>query len=91
MLALSKTGANLNIIEQQLVQQSETEIVANAFKGSYIYNYDILYQGLSKHQEVCFTPVTKIPKLIVVFCDPFGAIKNLILKDKYQTNHKEIW
>ena len=35
-----------------------------------------IYQGLSKHQEVCFTPVTKIPKLIVVFWDLFGAIKN---------------
>ena len=35
--------------------------------------YD-LYQGLSKHQEVCFTPVTKVEKLIVIFCDLFGAI-----------------
>ena len=34
-----------------------------------------LDQGLSKHQEVGFTPVTKIPKLILVFCDLVGAIQ----------------
>ena len=33
-----------------------------------------IYQGLSKHQEVCFTPVTKVKKLIVIFCDLFVAI-----------------
>ena len=27
------------------------------------------------HQEVCFTPVTKVPKLIVVFWDLVGAIQ----------------
>ena len=34
----------------------------------------IIDQGLSKHQEVCFTPLTKVEKLIVIFCDLFGAI-----------------
>ena len=34
-----------------------------------------LYQSLSKHQEVGFTPVTKVPKLIVVFWDLVGAIQ----------------
>ena len=29
-----------------------------------------LNHGMSKHQEVCFTPVTKVPKLIVVFFGP---------------------
>ena len=48
-----------------------------------------LYQGLSKHQEVSSTPVTKVTKLIVVFWDLFGAIKNLILEDKYQTDQKK--
>ena len=33
-----------------------------------------LYEGLSKYQEVCFTPVTKVEKLIVIFWDLFGAI-----------------
>ena len=32
------------------------------------------YQGLNNHQEVCFTPVTKAEKLIVIFWDLFGAI-----------------
>ena len=50
-----------------------------------------VYQGLSKHQEVRFTPVTKITKLIVVFWDLSGAIKKLILEDKYQTDHKKNW
>ena len=31
-------------------------------------------QGLRKHQKVCFTPVTKVEKLIVFLCDLFGAI-----------------
>ena len=34
-----------------------------------------LDQGLSKHQEVGFTPVTKILKLIVIFWDLVGAIQ----------------
>ena len=33
-----------------------------------------LNQGLSKHQEVCFTPVTKVEKFIVIFGHLFGAI-----------------
>ena len=33
-----------------------------------------IYQGLSKHQEVCFNPVTKVEKFIVIFWDLFGAI-----------------
>ena len=33
-----------------------------------------LDQGLRKHQEVWFTPVTKVEKFIVIFCDLFGAI-----------------
>ena len=35
---------------------------------------DSINQGLRKHQEVCFTPVTKVEKLIVIFCDLFNAI-----------------
>ena len=35
----------------------------------------VLDQGLSKHQEVSSTPVTKVKKLIVVFWDLLGAIK----------------
>ena len=31
-------------------------------------------QGLRKHQEACFTPVTKMEKIIVIFCNLFGAI-----------------
>ena len=31
-------------------------------------------QGLSKHQEVCFTPVTKMTKMIVIFWDLLGVI-----------------
>ena len=53
-------------------------------------NTNKLNQGLSKHQEVRFTPVTKITKLIVVFWDLSSAIKKLILEDKYQTDHKKI-
>ena len=45
------------------------------------------YIQVSKHQEVCFTPVTKVPKLIVVFLDLVGAIKKV---DKYHTNHIKI-
>ena len=33
-----------------------------------------LHQGLSKHQELCFTPVTKVEKLNETFCNLFGAI-----------------
>ena len=33
-----------------------------------------LNQGLSKHQEVCFTPVTKVEKNIVIFWDFFDKI-----------------
>ena len=40
---------------------------------SYIYN--VWYQGLSKHQEVSSTPMTKVTKLIVVLWDLFGAKK----------------
>ena len=36
---------------------------------------ETINQGLSKHPEVCFTPVTKVPKLIAVFWDLVGAIK----------------
>ena len=46
-----------------------------------------LDQGLSKRQEVGFTPVTKIPKFILVFWDPLGAIQKQILKDKFGTDH----
>ena len=34
-----------------------------------------LDQGLNKHQEVSSTPVTKVKKIIVLFCDLLGAIK----------------
>ena len=34
-----------------------------------------LNQGLSKHQEVGFTPVTKVPTFIVVIWDLVCAIK----------------
>ena len=67
----------------------------HCYKGGVILlhegRYTSIYQGLSKHQEVRFTPVTKITKLIVVFWDLSGAIKNLILEDKYQTDHKKNW
>ena len=33
-----------------------------------------IYQGLSKHQEVCFTRVTKVKKMIVIFWNLLGAI-----------------
>ena len=47
----------------------------NAVSRSYFHN-DILlvYQGQSKHQVVCFTPVTKVDQLIMIFWDLFGAI-----------------
>ena len=57
----------------------------------YSTNQYTLDQGLSKHQKVCFTRVTKIPKFIVVFWDLFDALKKLILKDKYQTDHEKNW
>ena len=38
-----------------------------------------LDQGLSKHQEVGSTPVTKVTKFIVNFWDLIGAIKKYIL------------
>ena len=34
-----------------------------------------LDEGLSKHQEVSPTPVTKVNKLVVVFWDLLGAVK----------------
>ena len=37
--------------------------------------YGSIYQGPSKHQEIGFTPVTKVPKLIVFFSDLIDAIK----------------
>ena len=33
-----------------------------------------LNRGLSKHQEVCFTPVTKVDGLILILFDLLGAI-----------------
>ena len=33
-----------------------------------------LDQDLSKQQELCFTPVTNVKTLIVIFCNLFGAI-----------------
>ena len=33
-----------------------------------------LHQGLSKHQEVCLTPVTKVKKIILISWDLLGAI-----------------
>ena len=33
-----------------------------------------LNQGLSDHQEVCFTPVTKVKQIFVIFWDFLGAI-----------------
>ena len=50
-----------------------------------------LDQGLSKPQEVGFTPVTKVPKLIVVFWDLFGAIQKKILKNKFRTDQIKNW
>ena len=35
----------------------------------------LLNQGLSKHQEVGFTPVTKLTNLVVVFLDLLVVIK----------------
>ena len=37
--------------------------------------HNLLNQYLSKHQEVRFTPVMKVKKVIVVFLDLLGAIK----------------
>ena len=36
-----------------------------------------LYQGLSKHQEGCFTPVIKVKTFNVIFRDLLGAIENV--------------
>ena len=48
-----------------------------------------LKQGLSKHQEVCFTPVTKNIKIHCGFLGLCWCNKNKILKDKYQMDHKK--
>ena len=40
-------------------------------------------QGLSKHQEVGFTPVTKVTKIIVVFWDLICEIERYILNDRF--------
>ena len=37
--------------------------------------YYTIYQGLSKHQEVSSTPVTKVKKMIVFFGDLLGENK----------------
>ena len=47
-----------------------TELYNNNFI-EFVY----IYQGLSKHQEVGFTPVMKVTTLILVFFDLIGAIK----------------
>ena len=44
-------------------------------KKSVVGSDTLLDQGLSKHQEVSYTPVTKVKKIIVGFWDLFGAIK----------------
>ena len=48
---------------------------------------DRIYQGLSKHQEVSSTSVTKVTKLIVVPWDLLGAIKRSILKLMFHAVH----
>ena len=44
-------------------------------------NFHRVNKGLSKHQEVDFTPVTRELKLIMFFKDLVGAKKKYILKD----------
>ena len=82
-------------MEQQLNTQNFKRL-----NNSSVYIYEnylclgkikTLYQCLSKHQEVGVTPVTKVPKLIVVFWDLLGAIQKKILKDKFRTNHIKNW
>ena len=43
-----------------------------------IYSLD---QGLSKHQEVAFNPMTKVTQVFAVFLDFLGAMQRWILKD----------
>ena len=50
-----------------------------------------IHQGLSKHQEVGSTPVTKVTKLIVNFWDLLGAKKRWILKDRFHAVHMNYW
>ena len=42
---------------------------------NHVEKFTLLNQGLSKHQEVSSTPVTKVKKIIVVFWDLLGAKK----------------
>ena len=46
---------------------------AGKIRGAVI-EIEAINQGLSKHQEVSFTPVMKVEKFIVIFCNLFGAI-----------------
>ena len=52
----------------------KTRIKAPTFKKWLVLKFLSLNERLSKHQEVCFTHVTKVEKLIVIFWDFFGAI-----------------
>ena len=47
-------------------------------------------QGLSKHSEVGSTPLTKFTKIITVFWDLLGAIKRLVLKDRFHLVHNNL-
>ena len=48
-------------------------------------------QGLSKHQEVSSTTVTKVTKLIFIFGDLLGAMKRYILKHRFHVVHMNYW
>ena len=50
-----------------------------------------IHQGLSKHQEVGFTPMTKVSKLIGVFWYLIGAIKTLVMKGRFHVVHMTYW
>ena len=49
-----------------------------------------LNQGLSKYQKVSSTPVTKVIKIIVVFCDLLGVYTNRMLSQNFRINEKKL-
>ena len=55
------------------------------------YTLTTIHQGLSKHQEVGSTPVTKFTNIIMFFWGPYWYTKKVILKYCFHVFHMNYW
>ena len=64
------------VVQEVLIMPTSLSIhrpgVAGAVLQSLLLQINSINLGLSKRQEVCFTPLTKVEKFIVIFLDLFG-------------------